>query len=124
MRTRLLPLPPAPGASAGAKKPSASTQPIGLKLEAGDEAVVSFTDGQITSVLRRHFHGSVNAAFRAFDGDQDRLISRFEFERGLQICGLSMLPPERIEHLWRKAGGESNGFLFYEQFATLFKPLT
>lgn len=120
LRTRLLPLPPAAGSSLPSAKQS--TRPVELEIEGGDAAVVTFTDAQITAKLRRHFHGSVSAAFRAFDADQDRLISRFEFERGLKICGLSLLPTERLEHLWRRAGGDDNGFLFYEQFATLFKP--
>lgn len=119
VRTRLLPLPPKGGLPAA--QPS-SSKPVELEIEAGNTAVVRYTDGQIGAALRRHFHGSVNAAFRAFDADQDRLISRFEFQRGLKICGLSLLPEERVEHLWRRAGGEENDFLFYEQFATLFKP--
>jgi Ca2+-binding EF-hand superfamily protein len=83
-------------------------------------AVLEADDNCVRDIVRNHFQ-TLTTAFRVFDSDGDGLVSFAEFKHGLGLAGLSGLPDERVEQLWRIADEGDLGFLSMAQLASFLK---
>jgi len=82
--------------------------------------VLEADDNCLRDIIRNHFQ-TLTTAYRAFDVDGDGLVSFAEFKHGLGLAGLSGLPDERVEQLWRIADEGDLGFLSMAQLAAFLK---
>lgn len=93
----------------------------GPKIRISDgHAVLEADDNCLRDIIRNHFQ-TLTTAYRAFDVDGDGLVSFAEFKHGLGLAGLSGLPDERVEQLWRIADEGDLGFLSMAQLAAFLK---
>jgi hypothetical protein len=84
------------------------------------QAVLEADDNCLRDIVRNHYQ-TLTTAFRVFDSDGDGLVSFAEFKHGLGLAGLSGLPDERVEQLWRVADEGDLGFLSMAQLAAFLK---